>query len=321
MRTTIISIHDRNTPDLSQYLESCADALKAWSLVAFPTETVYWLWANALLESSVRKIFEVKQRPADNPLIVHIADVAQLPLLTSSIPDHAMKLINAFWPWPLTILLPKSPIIPSVVTCGLDDVAVRCPAHPIAREFLRLSGVPVAAPSANISWKPSPTRAEHVSTDLLGKIPYIIDAWHCDIWIESTVLWFDHGLPIIYRHGAITVSMIESVLGVSLMSKTQVSTQEKPMAPWMKYRHYSPSIPVYVIEHNYWHEIQQLSQDNDKKICLLSYESPEAMAAFLFHDFREADLAWYTAIYVQSVPEIWLWKWVMERLRKAASVL
>ena len=193
--------------------EMSAELLRAGQLVAFPTETVYGLGANALNEKAVRSIFEAKGRPADNPLIVHICHQEQLNPLVE-MPPMAERLIDAFWPGPLTLLFPRKSCIPNIVTAGLSTVAVRMPSHPAAKAMLEACGLPVAAPSANRSGRPSPTTAHHVFEDMDGLIPLILDGGACEVGLESTVLDLCHGDPCILRPGGVTRNMLENVLGM-----------------------------------------------------------------------------------------------------------
>ena len=213
MKTEIVVVDPHLAgPDLDRLLMPAAKALRDGQLVAFPTETVYGLGADALNPDAVARIFAAKGRPGDNPLIVHVARVEDIVRLTTSVPPLAVSLLDAFAPGPLTIILPRSSVVPDNVTAGLDTVAVRIPAHPVARRLIELAGVPVAAPSANRSGRPSPTRAWHVADDLDGVIPYIIDGGACEFGLESTVLDLTGPAPQILRPGAITAEAIQQVI-------------------------------------------------------------------------------------------------------------
>ncbi|ORZ29230.1 DHBP synthase RibB-like alpha/beta domain-containing protein [Catenaria anguillulae PL171] len=221
-------------------------------VVAIPTETVYGLAGNALSASAVAKIFAAKQRPSDNPLIVHVSSLAMLRSLlpNQAIPDHYLPLIERFWPGPLTLLFPVAETtLPPTVTAGQPTVAVRMPAHPVARALIAIAGVPLAAPSANSSGKPSPTLAGHVMEDLNGRIPIVIDAGQCDFGMESTVVSLSPH-PIILRPGGVTLEQLRKVPGLEAISahSGSVDASATPMAPGMKYRHYSPSVPVHLLE-------------------------------------------------------------------------
>ena len=224
--------------------------LRAGGLVAFPTETVYGLGANGLDGEAVKRIFEAKGRPSDNPLILHVAKKNDVKQLWTRIPDTARTLMDAFWPGPLTIIFNRSSAVPDAVTAGLDTVAVRMPDNKTALALIREAGVPVAAPSANSSGKPSPTAAEHVKEDLEGKIDLIIDGGPCRFGVESTVLSLV-GKPTILRPGAVTKEMLEAVIGpVELASSilSPLKAGEQAASPGMKYRHYAPEADVLVGE-------------------------------------------------------------------------
>jgi len=264
---------------LKTELREAADILSSGGTVAFPTETVYGLGADALNESAVRKIYEAKGRPSDNPLIVHIADTAQLEGLVQEIPEKAQKLMNAFWPGPVSIIMKKLPCIPDCVTAGLDTVGIRMPENAEAAELLKMSGVPVAAPSANLSGKPSPTRPEHVLHDLQGRVDGIILGRDCEVGIESTVINLSCDPPVILRPGIITKDDIEAVIGLvdqagrklpgtiaeispaaaqaaesgkapqGSDSQPEPDSQDNiPRAPGMKYTHYAPDAPMILFE-------------------------------------------------------------------------
>lgn len=224
------------------------EVLKTGGLVAFPTETVYGLGANALMEESVKKIFEAKGRPSDNPLIVHVADIESVEKLVLEIPLKARLIMENFWPGPISIIMKKSNIIPDVVSAGLDSVAVRMPSHPVALAVIKESGVPVAAPSANISGKPSPTLASHVMNDMSGKIDIVADGGECAVGIESTVIDCTREIPVILRPGGITAEMLESVVGKVISPSVAAKEEKVARCPGMKYTHYSPDAEVYVVE-------------------------------------------------------------------------
>ncbi|MDD2533331.1 MAG: L-threonylcarbamoyladenylate synthase [Eubacteriales bacterium] len=253
----IVVDQTRSLEEIDRLLLPAAACLQAGGLVAFPTETVYGLGANALDPQAVAAIFTAKGRPGDNPLIVHVASIADILPLTTEMTPLAEALLASFSPGPLTLILPRSNLVPDLVTAGLDTVAVRIPAHPIARRLIELAGVPVAAPSANRSGKPSPTRAWHVQNDLEGVIPYIIDGGACEYGLESTVLDLTGPVPIILRPGAISAEAIDAAVESFLnSSKPQGVTQSAflqmksaspatidqhiPRSPGMKYRHYAP---------------------------------------------------------------------------------
>lgn len=225
--------------------------LSEGELVAIPTETVYGLAANALDEKAVRRIFEVKGRPQDNPLIVHIGELSMWDELVTEVSERALKLAKAFWPGPLTIILPKSDKVPYTTTAGMDTVAVRMPSHEGARAIIKASGVPIAAPSANLSGLPSPTSAAHCVRDLSGKIPLIIDGGECSVGIESTVISLV-GTPTLLRPGAISLEMLSEALGEEVAVSHAISEPlkegEKPTSPGMKYRHYAPNARMILVQ-------------------------------------------------------------------------
>ncbi len=245
MRTQVL---DAGSPDA---VRTAAEILAQGGLVGFPTETVYGLGANALDREAVLSIFAAKGRPADNPLIVHIWNRDQLEGLCS-IPEGAEKLMDAFWPGPLTLLFPRTERIPDEVTAGLPTVAVRMPSMPCTRELLKACGLPVAAPSANRSGRPSPTTAAHVLEDMDGRIPLILDGGPCQVGLESTVLDLTRGEPTVLRPGGVTPEMIEDALGrkVSLAGSIlrPLQPDEKALSPGMRYRHYAPKGDVTLVE-------------------------------------------------------------------------
>lgn len=224
--------------------EEASQILRNGGLVAFPTETVYGLGGDGLLASAAEKIYAAKGRPSDNPLIIHIADIESLALLTDEVPEQARKLADAFWPGPLTMIFKKSAKVPYGTTGGLETVAVRMPDHPVALDLIRNSGVLIAAPSANTSGRPSPTKADHVYEDLNGKIDMIIDGGSVGIGIESTIVDLTSSVPTILRPGFITKEMLEDVIGIVEIDKAILEKGVKdglrPKAPGMKYKHYAP---------------------------------------------------------------------------------
>ena len=227
-----------------------AAILREGGLVGIPTETVYGLGANGLDPQAVARIFAAKGRPQDNPLILHIPEASWLERYCQSIPERAWALAEAFWPGPLTLILPRKPEVPDAVTAGLDTVGMRCPAHPLCRAIIRLAGVPVAAPSGNTSGRPSPTTAQHMLEDMDGKIDAIVDGGPCTVGVESTILDLTETTPRLLRPGGITLEQLKSVLGevaVDPAVTRLMGAGEKPKAPGMKYRHYAPKAPVTVV--------------------------------------------------------------------------
>lgn len=233
---------------LAGAVSEASGILRQGGLVAFPTETVYGLGANALDINAVAGIFHAKGRPADNPLIVHIANRCQMGQLAKNIPEEALTLAHAFWPGPLTLVLESREIVPRVVTGGLDSVGLRVPAHPVALALLRESGLPLAAPSANLSGRPSPTTSAHVLDDLDGRIDAVLDGGPCGVGVESTVLDIRGGRPLLLRPGGVTPAQIERVLGracpVAFWSGGETAA---PPSPGLKYVHYAPQAPLWLV--------------------------------------------------------------------------
>jgi L-threonylcarbamoyladenylate synthase len=336
LNTTIISITSNN----SNQLLPAADSLRSGGLVAFPTETVYGLGAVFNNEAAIRNIFAVKGRPADNPLIVHIWNRDQLVSLTDRIAAPAAKLIEQFWPGPLTLILPKRPEVPDIVTAGLDTVAVRMPSHPVARELLRLTGLPVAAPSANLSGRPSTTKGSHVIEDLNGKIDFIVEAGPCQAGIESTVLVLEPK-PVILRPGSVTREMLEAALGEPV-ELPEIGEVGRPQAPGMKYRHYAPQAPVLLFEgdsegivNEINHRLQEKSPAlravvlsttenigryrNEWVLDLGPRDHPETAAIRLYDLLRFCDQLNTDLIYIEGMSEQGVGLAVSNRLRKAAG--
>jgi L-threonylcarbamoyladenylate synthase len=248
MNTRIFHLSENDT--VSPSIKEGAEILRKGGLVAFPTETVYGLGADATDENAAKKIYAAKGRPSDNPLIIHIADPsdAEKYAYTSEL---YYKLAKAFMPGPLTVILKKKDTIPQTVTGGLDTVAVRCPSHPIARELIREAGVAIAAPSANLSGSPSPTCAEHVIRDMNGRVDAIIDGGCSEIGLESTIVKAEDGKLILLRPGAITADALRCVcehVEISNAVTEMLKADERPLSPGMKYRHYAPTVPLVLLE-------------------------------------------------------------------------
>ena len=248
MNTTILNVSGDSADDVK--IEAAGNLLKEGKLVAFPTETVYGLGANALDEEAAAGIYSAKGRPSDNPLIVHIADWDALGLIVKEIPPEAKLLADKFWPGPLTMIFKKSDRVPYGTTGGLETVAVRMPSHPVAMKLIRAGGGYIAAPSANTSGRPSPTRAEHVKEDLDGRIDMILDGGEVNIGLESTIVDLSEGVPTILRPGYITKEMLEEVLGKVEVDQAIIRDDSNivPKAPGMKYRHYAPKADLVVVE-------------------------------------------------------------------------
>lgn len=342
METTIISIDQNNfNPEV---LSPAARALAAGRLVAFPTETVYGLGADALNPGAVSGIFKAKGRPADNPLIVHISDMAQLDRIVSSVPEKARLLMEAFWPGPLTLILPKSGDVPDETTAGLSTVAVRMPGNRIALELIRISGVAVAAPSANLSGTPSPTCASHVISDLSGRIDYIIDGGSTRVGLESTVLDMTMDPPVVLRPGGVSVEMLENVIGrVSVDKVLEMNGNAVPKSPGMKYRHYSPKAEMFLVSGeagrvaNAINGLVEQNRARHRKTGVLasaetqsrytadvvlsagSRNSPETVAASIYGCLRHFDECGVDIILSETFPEEGIGLAIMNRLKKAAA--
>lgn len=345
MKTEVIQIDPENI-DIDK-LNIAAELLRSGSVVAIPTETVYGLGANALDPEAVEKIYKAKGRPSDNPLIVHIAEKEKVIELTEKVTKKAEILMDKLWPGPLTLVLKKSTIIPEIITAGLDTVAVRMPGHPVARELIRLAGVPVAAPSANASGKPSTTTAQHVLDDMEGKIAMVVDAGVSQVGLESTVLDVSVDPPVLLRPGGITPSQIEKFIGPIDMDKTilgKISSENIPKSPGMKYTHYAPKAHVVIVRSkNIEKQTDKISElakkagSEGKKvgICathqtkdlysgfeILSMgdrDNPETIAASLFALLREFDDRGVDIIFAEAVDEHEVGLAIMNRMVKAAG--
>lgn len=309
-------------------IKLASSIIKRGGLVAFPTETVYGLGANALNPYAVAKIFEVKNRPTFDPLIVHISKVEWLEKLTEKIDEKAFKLIEKFWPGPLTLILPKSQIVPDIVTAGLSTVAIRMPSHPVALALIENSETPISAPSANLFGYISPTTAEHVEKQLGDKIDLILDGGKCPIGIESTVLSLIDEEPIILRPGGLPIEEIEKVIG-----KVKIQFRsERPLSPGQLLKHYSPKTPVKIFK-----SFEEIKENENRNIGILLFrkldfdikakhieilsESGDLVeaASNLFSSLHRLDEACVDIIYAQEVPEVSLGLAIMDRLRKASG--
>lgn len=340
---TIIRKVDENCID-EMIMKEAGELLKAGALVAFPTETVYGLGANALDEKAAAKIYAAKGRPSDNPLIIHIADMDSLSRITKEIPDAAYQLAEKFWPGPLTMVLKKSEEVPYGTTGGLDTVAVRMPSHPIALEMIRHGGGYIAAPSANTSGRPSPTLAEHVADDMDGIIPMILDGGAVGIGIESTIVDLTEGVPTILRPGFITKEMLEEVVGeVQIDKGLSVDAKVAPKAPGMKYRHYAPKAELIIVEgakEAVVEKINAMAKDNESKgistgvigteetislyetgivKCIGSRSDELSISSHLYGILREFDESDAKIIYSESFEDGAMGSAIMNRLLKAAG--
>ncbi|MFW6283634.1 MAG: L-threonylcarbamoyladenylate synthase [Minisyncoccales bacterium] len=314
METKILKI-DSKKPQKSK-INVAANIIKNSQLVAFPTETVYGLGANGLDKKAVKKIFIAKGRPQDNPLILHVCNQEQIKTLVKEIPIKAKKLMDKFWPGPLTIIFKKSKIVPKIITGNLNTVAIRMPKNKIALELIKESGYPLAAPSANLSGKPSPTSAKHVFDDLKGKIPLIMDGGKVEIGIESTVIDMTSKIPQILRPGKITKKRIEKIIGK--IKKTAFLKTKKPKSPGMKYKHYSPKAKVIIIN-SLKEKKEIILKYPQKKIKFLKYESVIKMAKNMFNDFRLCDQKGYDIILVKEIKDKEFGFAIMDRLKKASG--
>ena len=313
--------------------EKAASILRAGGLVALPTETVYGLGASALEERAVKRIFEVKGRPQDNPLIIHVAGPEALGAWCEEVPDRAYALAERFWPGPLTLVLrcrkTGEPHIPDRVTAGLDTVAMRCPDHPATLEVIRLAGVPIAAPSANLSGKPSTTTALHCLHDLEGKVEAILDGGPCRVGLESTILDLTVSPPRVLRPGGVTE--VELDRGLVLPGET-------PKAPGMKYRHYAPAAELILVRCGDGETFRQYAEsvpdEGTAVLCwageekrfpgkrVLTYgrgDEPETLAAHVFAALRELDRPEISRILVRCPEESGVGLAVVNRLKKAAG--
>lgn len=312
---------------------AAAQALRDGELVAFPTETVYGLGANALNPIAVAKIFEIKERPRFDPLIVHVADVSQADEVVESIPEIAKTLMEKFWPGPMSFVLNKLPCVPDIVTAGLPGVAIRCPSHDVARRLIRAAGIPIAAPSANRFGLVSPTTGSHVMESFGDRLSFVLDDGPCKIGVESTVVSFmdtNDGLPKLLRHGGITQEQIESVTGTI---KTHMHEESQPTSPGQLSRHYSPATPLLFSNDDSLAEMK----NGKSKIGLLGFQSPSSSedfaaieilskkgdypeaAANLFAAMRRLDALGLDLIIAEPIPEIGLGRAIMDRLRRAAA--
>lgn len=303
---------------------AAAEFIRSGGTCAFPTETVYGLGANVFNADAVAKIFKAKQRPADNPLIAHVGSVDQIGSLAFSIPPHAERLIEKFFPGPLTIVLKKSNDVPLIATAGLDTIGVRMPRHRLAHEFLAACGTPVVAPSANLSGRPSPTTWQAVYEDLNGRIDCILQGDATEIGLESTVVDCSGDAPVVLRQGAVTLADIRAIVPNALMGNE--SGDEKPKSPGLRYRHYSPAASVVIVSSN---ELPALKRNAGfiglepesrteefaySKVC----RSIEEYARSVFEFFRECDRRGIETVYCESVPEEGIGAALMDRLRRAA---
>ncbi len=321
-------------------INEAADILRSGGLLGIPTETVYGLGANALNEDAVLHIFQAKGRPQDNPLILHVPDVTWLERYCAQVPDTAYRLAEAFWPGPLTMILPRRPIVPLRTTGGLDTVGVRCPDHPVTRAIIRAAGVPVAAPSGNTSGRPSPTNAADMLEDMDGKIDGIVDGGPCRVGVESTIIDLTVTPPRLLRPGGLPLEDLRRILGEVAVDKAvtqKVTGSEPPRAPGMKYRHYAPHAPVTVVAGAPTRSaayIRAMLQAGEGVICFEEYKAlfsghevqslgasddPAQQAHRVFDALRRFDSTSVTSIYAQCPDDTGLGLAVGNRLKKAAG--
>lgn len=312
MNTEILKV-DSNNID-TQLIKEAAEIIKRGGIVAFPTETVYGLGANGLDEKASQKIYSVKGRPSNNPLIFHINNIDQLQDLVEEISSDAKKLIDLYWPGPLTLVFKKNKKISKKLTSNLETIAIRMPENRIAKELIAYSNVPIVAPSANLSGKPSPTKAEHVFDDLHGKIEMIVDGGEVEIGLESTIVDVSTKSPSILRPGKITREELSSIIKI----KNQENNKKgAPKAPGMMYRHYSPEAKVIVVGKD--EDSNEIRKKYPRNTTILSYSSLEEMAKEIYSDFREADKKGYKTIVVKEIDKDGLGEAIMNRVLKASS--
>lgn len=323
-------------------IEAAGKMLRDGGLVAFPTETVYGLGADALNETAVERVYSAKGRPADNPMIVHISHMNDLKILSPEVTEDMMKLAVAFWPGPLTIVMKKREEVPLITTGGLDTVAVRMPKEPVALRLIEKSGCVIAAPSANLSGKPSPTKAEHVVDDMMGRIDGILMGEECSVGIESTVVDMTGAYPTILRPGFITPKDIERVLKKPVKldkgleakinlepskdaSSCESSTDFKPKSPGMKYKHYAPEADMVIFQGSVANVAEAISkerhrlEEDGKKVVVIAYENPEEAARNFFSEIRAADKAGADIILVAALEDEDLGYSVMNRILKSSG--
>lgn len=338
MQTELLPVNDES-------LSRAGELIRAGGLVAFPTETVYGLGANALDADAVRRIFEAKGRPGDNPLIVHISRVDQLsPLITGAPSPAARALMDACWPGPMTLIFPKSPVVPAEVTAGLDTVAVRFPVHPAARSLIEAARRPIAAPSANRSGRPSPTTAAHVLEDMDGRVPLILDGGACAVGLESTVIDVTGDTPRILRPGGVTPERIAEICGGVTVDDAvlrPLREGERPRSPGMKYRHYAPTGALTIVQGGADAVAGKIRMLYDTALaggksplilaldghidaygdrrCLSLGADAEAMARSMFARLRDADALGADAIFSEAIPTDGVGLAVMNRLERAAG--
>lgn len=338
--TFISKIDEKNIDKIE--IKKQAEILKKGNTVIFPTETVYGLGANALDEKAVSKIYEAKGRPSDNPLIVHIYDKHQVEELAKDISPKAHVVMDKFWPGPITIILNKKDIVPSRTSGGLDTVAIRMPSNPIAKELLKETNLPIAAPSANISGRPSPTKANHVYEEMNNRVDGIILGGDCTFGLESTVLDLTNDIPTILRPGSVTKEDLESVIGQVNIDPALENKEDniKAKAPGMKYKHYSPNADVFIVsggEKEVAEKINALVLENNKNniksviLCMEEHKNLykgdtiilgrdlQEVGSNLFDSLIMADKKGYDVVYTEAFENKGVGRAIMNRLLKSAG--
>lgn len=335
MKTEVLSAYTDGGKLHTENIARAAKLLAAGEVVAVPTETVYGLAANAYDETAVRKIFSAKGRPQDNPLIVHIADFQDIYALVAEVPEAAKKLADAFWPGPLTVILPKSDKIPDAVSAGLATVAVRYPAHPVAQAVIQACGVPLAAPSANRSGSPSPTNAKYVLDDMDGRIPLILDGGGSQVGVESTVVTLATEVPRVLRPGGVTVEQLREVLGEVEVDDAvlhRLKAGETAASPGMKYKHYAPKADITIVRGSF-SQFQEFVKGKDAFVLVFAGEEnafdravtygraddDRAQANRLFDALRELDEQGAKTVYARCPALSGVGLAVYNRLIRAAG--
>lgn len=335
METKLLRVSDPQQD--TEQIKAASLILRNGGLVAIPTETVYGLAANALDPEAVANIFRVKGRPADNPLIVHIASLETLPMLAREIPQAAYDLAERFWPGPLTIILRKQECVPMITTGGLDTVAVRFPSHPVAKAIIRESGLPIAAPSANLSGSPSPTNARRCVEDLTGKVEAIVDGGPCQVGVESTVITLAGEVPRLLRPGYVTLEQLCDVLGDVAVDSAVLSKLEagqKAASPGMKYKHYAPKARVVLLDGDDKAFADYVNRQQGEGIWALAFGSEVSMlkkpymvmgntaqeqAQHLFECLRELDDRGAKLVYARCPHKTGVGMAVYNRMARAAA--
>ena len=334
--------NNNSNPDYSK-LKIAAEVIKSGGLVLFPTETVYGLGANGLDENATKKIFIAKGRKSDNPLILHISSMDMLSKIATNISSLEYALMNAFWPGPFTIILNRKPCVPDAVTAGLDTVGVRMPSNKIANMLITLSNVPIAAPSANISGRPSGTNVQDIFNELANKVDCIIDGGDCDVGLESTVVRVVNGIPTILRPGKITPEQIKEVSGnvdidKHVFSNINITNGEKILSPGMKYKHYAPNSKCVLVYSNnndlLVNKMKEIANNYEKPLILCSNKNTDffkdnlvinigstldEIARNIFTDLRKVDGFKSDIVIIEGVPRNGIGLAIMNRLIRACS--